>query len=96
MKSEMHLNSTNLSIIIEGHITGIDEVMQIKEIINSNAGVNTIELVIKDAFVIPSALLGFLVKLANRDGKSIIISEAKSELKNLLDDLDLNQTFLIR
>ena len=96
MTTDTHLGTTSLTIIIEGHITGMNEVMQIKDIISSNMQADTFELIIKDAYVIPSALIGFLVKLINIDGKKIIISETKDELKNLFDDLDLNQIFLIR
>ncbi|SFV75101.1 hypothetical protein MNB_SM-3-1190 [hydrothermal vent metagenome] len=96
MKIDTRMNAVSITLVIEGHITGINEVMQIKDIIASNAQVDSIEFIIKDAFVMPSALIGFLAKLANKDGKKIVISEAKDELKNLLKDLSLDQTFLIR
>jgi len=96
MKTDTRLGATNLTIMIEGHITGMNEVMQIKDIISSNIQVDTFELVINDAYVIPSALIGFLAKLVNVDGKKIVISDAKDELKDLLNDLDLNQIFHVR
>jgi len=96
MKTDTRLGAGNVTIMIEGHITGINEVMQIKDIISSNIHARTFELVIKDAYVMPSALIGFLAKLVNVDGKQIVISDANAELKTLINDLNLNQTFLVR
>ncbi|SFV59658.1 hypothetical protein MNB_SM-7-515 [hydrothermal vent metagenome] len=96
MDTQTNLGTTNITIKVDGHITGIDEVMTLKNIISANMHLETFELDIKDAFVIPSALIGFLVKIVNQENKRVIINASKSELKNLLRDLNLDQIFLIR
>jgi len=96
MELQTRLSASSMTLTVEGHITGISEVMAIKNAISSHMHLETFELDIKDAFVIPSALIGFLVKIVNRDNKKVIINASKSELKDLLKDLGLEQTFLIR
>ena len=96
LKTIINSNNSTLVITIEGHITGVTEVMEIKNILMANPHVNVVELVIKDALVIPSALIGTLSKLANKDKKKVTIAAAKDELKSLFNDLNLDQIFLIR
>ena len=96
MKTHSSFNGMALSIKIEGHITGMSEVMEIKNIVSQSQGTNAVELVIEDAFVIPSALIGYLVKLVNFDKKKVIIKAKQQELKNLIIDLNLDQIFDMR
>jgi len=85
-----------LSITIAGHITGIAEVSQINRYLSKNSDYQFFELDIQDAFVIPSALIGQLVTLANAHNKQITIIPHHEGLKELLEDLNLHQVFNIR
>jgi len=82
-----------LTIHINEHITGMQEVGVIKTIVKANDGFDTIKLDIVDAFVIPSALIGYLMKLTNIDKKNISIIAHQKELNQLLIDLQLDQLF---
>ncbi len=82
-----------LTIDITEHITGIQEVSAIRTVIQENNGFDTIKLNIVDAFVIPSALIGYLMKLTNIDKKNISIIAHQKELNQLLIDLELDQLF---
>ena len=96
----MEIHSTDkgslLSITIDGHITGIAEVAQIKDLISSHKQISTVELILNDAFVIPSALIGYLLKLINADEVKVIIKAHRKELKELFSDLNLTSTIEVR
>jgi len=90
------LNGMNLSLTLEGHITGIVEVTEIKNVIASNQDFHILEIIITDAFVIPSALIGYLIKIINTDKKNVIIKAKQNELKILLTELNLDKIFTLR
>lgn len=96
MQTKDVVSGEKLSIEIGGHITGLGEFTQLKSIINSHSQAKVIELNIKDAFVIPSVLIGYLVKLIHVDKKTIIMKCAKEELKTLITDLNLNTVITLR
>jgi len=96
MKIDTKIAGSIVSLKIEGQITGIMEVQSIKSNIENNLeNANEVKLILKDAYVMPSSLIGYLVKLVRGDEKTVVI-EAKTELKNLLSDLDLKHVFTIR
>jgi len=84
-----------LFIKINGHITGIYEVSKIKAVIAENSDLKIIELDIKDAYVIPSMLIGFLIKEVNLENKKIRLKCSQKELKQLIVDLNLHTVFEI-
>jgi len=95
MKLETKTLGATLAIIIKGQITGISEVQEIKNIVESYRDTSSIELILEDAYVMPSSLIGYLVKLVNVDEKRIIIN-AQEDLKELLLDLSLEKTFILK
>ena len=96
MQIDSNISGDNLSITIRNHITGISEVAQIKTLIDSHRNIRNIDLNIIDAYVIPSMLIGYLVKLIKKDKKSITINCSKKELKQLIKDLNLDTIITIR
>jgi hypothetical protein len=79
---------------ISGHITTIGDVGEIKNhLINIDA--NEVEFIIGDAFVIPSALIGLLLKLVQANHKTVTI-KAKDELMELLKELNLQTVFNLK
>lgn len=90
MKTNQNLINNNLSIIIEGHITGRLEVMQIKDIFDNNQNAKMIELVINDAYVIPSILIGILVREIEVNNRKVRLVCSQEELKTLIKDLNLD------
>lgn len=96
MQTKTTLHGGTLSIKIEGHITGSAEVSEIRNILSSNPTATIVELNILDAFVIPSALIGLLVRRVNVEHSRVIIQASSKELKNLLSDLSLDTIFEVR
>ncbi len=96
MKIITKQSGTTLFCTIEGHITGISEAMQIKTEISSNENISVIELNIPDAYVIPSMLIGYLVKTVAKDKKSISIKCGTRELKQLIIDLNLQSVVTLK
>jgi hypothetical protein len=72
------------------------EVENIKNVIISYKSFNTIELELEDAYVIPSSLLGYLVKLKVKENKSIVINTKEESLEKLLISLELHKLFSIK
>ena len=96
MEIHSSFNGMNLTLTLKGHITGITEVTEIKNIVTSHQDFQLLELIITDAFVIPSALIGYLVKVTNVDQKKITIQASQNELKTLLSELNLDKMFTVR
>ncbi len=97
MKISHNLIGNLLTLSINEHITGLTEVDTIKILIKENSECQTLKIDIIDGFVIPSALIGYLMKLINVDNKSISIVAHQKELQELLIDLKLDESFhLIR
>ena len=94
MKLEPQLQAGRLTVKILDHITGVREVNEIKQVIDSYSNIQNVELNIVDAFVMPSALIGYLVKLNGKDQKTIYIT-ANKDLKKLLVDLNLDKVFIL-
>jgi len=96
MEIHSSYSGMNLSLTLKGHITGMSEVMKIKSLVGANQGFTTLELIIEDAFVIPSALIGYLIKIINVDNKRVTIKASHNELKLLLSELKLDKVFEVR
>jgi len=80
-----------LILKIYEHITTINDVNEIKKHMLSES-FDELELVISDAFVIPSALIGLLLRTVQADKKRVSI-KAKDELLELLKELNLQSVF---
>ncbi len=96
MQIQSTLLGDYLTIIIDGHITGIKEFSEIKAIIDSHTQAKAVELKINDAHVIPSMLIGYLVKIIKMDKKKVTIKCSKKELKSLITDLNLHTIINVR
>ena len=90
----MHIKDTlignKLSIDIDGHVTGIKEFTEIKSMIESYKEAQIIDLKFNDAHVIPSMIIGYLVKIIKKDNKRVDIKCSQKELKQLMIDLNLH------
>jgi hypothetical protein len=95
MKINTRTTAGIVSLEIEEQVTGIHEVQEIQRVISSFNQNNTVELIFKDAYVMPSSLIGYLVTLVNVNNKKVII-DVQSELRNLIVELDLDKIFTIK
>jgi len=93
MTTEIENVGNVLRITIHGHVTGVSEVIVLKEIMDNNTESSNIELIINDAYVIPSMLIGALLKKVHADKKKVSIQTSQKRLKTLISELSLN-TFI--
>jgi hypothetical protein len=80
------------SVVVKGVIKTIDDIERIKSYIDHK---DYIDLVIEDSFAMPSALIGHLIKLKQKDNKQIVLKVGSEDLYELLTDLDLGKIFNI-
>jgi hypothetical protein len=81
--------SVNGSVVkIEGVIKTLNDVNKINEIINDFKSGYSLIIRIEDSFVIPSAIIGILMK-KEKDGVDIHLEVGNEILYELLDDLNL-------
>jgi len=90
MKTSQKMMGSSLSITVDGHITGKSEVMKIKDIVDHNSEATVIELIVNDAYVIPSMLIGVLVREIQVNHKRVRLLCSQDELKTLIKDLNLD------
>jgi len=95
MQTNVTLHNTTLQILIDGHVSGISEVMELQNIMKQHTEVNFIELIFPDAFVIPSALIGYLLRVIKVDKKTVQIKAQRQELRDLINDLNLSSVLNI-
>ncbi len=80
---------------VTGTIRGMADVAEIKSVIESfrlEEG-DTLEVVIKDSFSMPSALIGYLLKIAEQQKCKLQVTVGNEILAELLDDLGLKSLF---
>lgn len=89
-------NSTEL--VIGGIIKTIDDSMALREAVQGlvDGGAASILLRIPDSFAMPSAVIGYLMKLVNRDKVHLNIIAGDQRLRELLDELQLTEQFGVK
>ncbi len=96
MKTAVTNMGSTLQIEIQGHVTGVAEVLVLKDILDANADVSRIEFIINDAYVIPSMLIGILLKEVHSAKKKVMIRTTQERLKTLINELSLNTFIEVR
>jgi hypothetical protein len=81
------------SIEIDGVIKTIEDVENIKKAIEENVKGSEVILKINDSFAMPSALIGYLIKLKALQQKNVILRIADEGLYDLMKDLNLEEEF---
>jgi hypothetical protein len=81
---------------ISGYVTGMADVAEINSAIASDSAAGEINFIFHDAVVIPSALIGTLLKLVQKDGKKVVIEAKQNGLKDLLGRLKLTTLIDVR
>ncbi|HIP46446.1 MAG TPA: hypothetical protein EYG95_02675 [Campylobacterales bacterium] len=86
------------SIKTEGNIRSMRDVSELKSTIESYNLVsgNQFNIEIVDSFAMPSALIGYLLKLVQQDAVKLSLNIYDTRLAELLDDLNLTEVFNIR
>ena len=85
-------------ISIIGNIKGTSDINQIKEAISGytlKSG-DSFTIEIKDSFAMPSAMIGYLMKIVEQDQIALKLQIGDTRLSELLADLGLTQAFNIK
>lgn len=84
-------------LTISGNIKSIDDSMALREAVKrlQADGCDGIVLNITDSFSMPSAVIGFLMKLVNHDKVRLSIKAGDPRLGELLDELQLTAAFRV-
>ncbi len=82
-------------LVVTGIIKTIDDSMQLRGELQKlyEGGAQSITLRIEDSFALPSAVIGYLMKLVNRDKVRLTLLAGDNRLYELLEELQLT-TFL--
>jgi len=93
----LKIHKSTKSIKIEGNIRSISDVNDIKSTIDSYNLVsgNSFSIEIVNSFAMPSALIGYLLKLVQQDEVKLRLEIHDTRLAELLDDLNLTKVFNI-
>jgi len=85
-------------LTIKGNIKTIDDCIALRAAIQKlvDGGISSITLKIPDSFAMPSAVIGYLMKLVNRDKVHLNIIAGDHRLRELLDELQLTELFGVR
>lgn len=88
----------NRELAVSGIIKTIDDSMTLREAIQKlvEGGADTLTLRIEDSFAMPSAVIGYLMKLVNRDKVRLTFLASDQRLCDLLEELQLTGTFGVR
>jgi anti-anti-sigma regulatory factor len=94
---EIKMLGTN-ELLVTGIIKTIDDSMALRGELQKlyEGGVDSIVLKIEDSFAMPSAVIGYLMKLVNRDKVKLKLVAGDVRLYQLLDELSLTESFGVR
>ena len=88
----MELKVAGSTVEVNGIIKTIEDVENIKDVASSTNS-NAITLKIVDSFAMPSALIGYLIKLKQLENKQINLKIVDEGLYELVQDLNLDRDF---
>jgi len=82
-------------LVVTGVIKTIDDSTQLRGELQRlhEGGATSITLRIEDSFALPSAVIGYLMKLVNRDKVRLTLVARDKRLYELLDELQLASVF---
>ncbi len=91
---EITSRSSN-ELVLSGPIKTIDDSMAVRAEVQKlvEEGASALTLRIEDSFALPSAVIGYLMKLVNRDKVRLTLLAGDHRLRELLDELQLSGTF---
>ena len=95
----MDIRTTGSSeISVSGNIKTIDDSTAFRNEVQRlyESGSSAITVRVEDSFAMPSAVIGYLMKLVNRDKVKLTVLAGDPRLVELLDELQLKELFGVR
>jgi hypothetical protein len=82
-------------LVVSGTIKTINDSMCVRDALQKlrEDGVTAITLRIEDSFALPSAVIGYLMKLVNREKVKLTLLAGDKRLSELLEELQLTDLF---
>lgn len=82
-------------LVVSGTIKTINDSISVREAMQKlhDSGVTAITLRIEDSFALPSAVIGYLMKLVNREKVKLTLLAGDKRLCELLEELQLTDLF---
>ena len=93
-----NITKQNQGILIIGNIKGIEDINTTKRAIESFhlQPDTSFRVKLQDSFSMPSAMIGYFMKLTEKEGIKLTLEVGDEKLAELLDDLGLTQAFNIK
>jgi len=94
----MELEIVNNQVSVLGYVEGIEDSNSVATALNSvvgNSKSGIVRLVLEDAFVIPSSLIGLLLEIKNSSEREIVVLAKNEKLITLMKRLNLIDTLNI-
>lgn len=94
----MEMSKNGTEVVVTGNVKTIDDSMALRQEIQQlvDGGASSVTLRCVDSFALPSAVIGYLMKLVNRDKVRLTLLAGDQRLCSLLDELQLTETFGVR
>lgn len=92
----MTITKIGNKIIIDGNIATISDVVKIKDALKDIPKGSEITIFLKNSMMLPSSLLGMLLKFVQVDKIKVNIEYVKEEIGSLLEEMDLTKIFHTR
>lgn len=94
----MEMSKNGTEVVVTGNVKTIDDSMALRQEIQQlvDGGAAGITLRFQDSFALPSAVIGYLMKLVNRDKVRLTLLATDQRLYDLLEELQLTGTFGVR
>ncbi len=90
-----NIHKLSKSIKVKGNIRSMIDVSELKSVIDSYnlASGDTFMIEIVDSFAMPSAMIGYLLKLVQQEEVKLTMKIHDERLAELLEDLNLKEVF---
>jgi anti-anti-sigma regulatory factor len=89
----MNIQTVENKITIFGEVNTISNVQSVKEAIKAIKSPKSLIITFQDATIIPSSLLGSMLKIVQLDNIPIHIEYTNSEMGQMLESLNLRHIF---
>ncbi len=93
----MEISNNGSNVEIQGNVKSLNDFQKIKNLVDSIASPgNHLAINMQNSISITSSVIGYLVKLVNKDKISISINVGDQRLYDLFDDLNLLSLFHVK